>query len=272
MRYGAQLEATDSATSQSRRAKTTMKSLGEGLTPEVLHRWQERNRLRATAAEIAAAEAPDLEVCSACGGGGWVLVGPQRRRADLSRCRDCTTAETRISDAQIPARYRTATLASFRPLAGKTAALREAEAWDGRSSLVLVGPVGTGKTHLACALLVREQERRGVGLYVSVPELLEAIRSRYGGDQGASAQAYMQQTAAMPLLLLDDLGAERATDWAVEQLAMLIDRRYRDELVTIITTNMRSRGALADHLGDRTASRIGEWRWVAVEGQHMRDR
>lgn len=132
-----------------------------------------------------------------------------------------------------------------------------ADAPGSSANLILMGPVGTGKSHAALAaarewLARRYDELRGTSDPVfqvhQVVELLDAMRP--GGDDQVGARA-----ARARLLLLDDLGAERATEWAGERLYGLVNRRWLDGLATIVTTNVPAPD-LTGALGDRVLSRL----------------
>lgn len=101
--------------------------------------------------------------------------------------------------------------------------------------LILSGDVGSGKTHLAYAIAA-EVLRMGVPVFVSaVPELLGLLRSGYKKD---SHDAWLKTIQQVGLLVLDDLGAQRDTDWATETLHLIIDWRYRNRRPMVVTTNL----------------------------------
>lgn len=134
-----------------------------------------------------------------------------------------------------------------------------------RDSLILLGGVGTGKTTQAfaawCALV-----RHGVGrpAWVTTPDLLESLRP------GRDARVDLQRLQSADLLLLDDLAAERGSEWTVEVLYRLLDYRYAWELPTIITSNVPP-PQITERLGERIASRIaGMGRTVVLEGPDHR--
>lgn len=140
---------------------------------------------------------------------------------------------------------------------------------SGRGSY-LWGEPGAGKTH-AAACAVRMYAERGIGArLVTAKQLLDEVRDGYdGGDRGA-----LERAGRVPLLALDDLGAERPTDWAVEQLSALIDARTAAGLPTVVTSNYRI-GGLRDlwggMAGKRVASRLaGACEPVEVAGPDRR--
>lgn len=180
--------------------------------------------------------------------------------------------------AEIPPRYSSMTLETFDKRAN-VHAYELCLAWDGTRNLVLAGDTGRGKTHLAVGLIRREIERGKPARFAQVKELLEDIRRRYSDDwQGESAQDFEARIARWPVLLIDDLGAERPTAWVLEHLTGILEQRLDRELVTIVTTNLQSREAIERHFGgdieaQRLASRLGAGRyeWVKAMGPDMRE-
>jgi DNA replication protein DnaC len=99
--------------------------------------------------------------------------------------------------------------------------------------LVLNGPSGSGKTHLAAAI-VNERTRLGQpAFYITVPDLLDRIRSSFG-DSGVPYDEFFEQVRNAPLLVLDDLGVQSATPWAREKLDQLLTSRFNNSLPTVI--------------------------------------
>lgn len=120
----------------------------------------------------------------------------------------------------------------------------------------LVGNYGCGKTHLTASIIHRLAEQGIGGVFVVVPELLRAIRKGYSSPN-EDADKLVQLTEEAPLLVLDDLGAEKPSDWVREQLYVIINRRYENMLPTIVTTNCSTQ-ELVDRVGQRTVSRLIE--------------
>ena len=118
--------------------------------------------------------------------------------------------------------------------------------------LVLVGAVGSGKTHLACAI-VNAVLAQGKGAHFnSVAGMLDLLRSTY---KIGAFDTWFQRLQTVTVLALDDLGAERATDWATEKLFELVDHRYVNRLPLVVTTNL----ALTDEgIALRLRSRLQE--------------
>jgi len=102
--------------------------------------------------------------------------------------------------------------------------------------LVLIGPYGSGKTHLAAAIANAQEQRRTPSLFVTVPDLLDHLRASFAPNSPSSYDKRFQEVKTAPLLVLDDLGTESATPWAKEKLHQLFNYRYNAQLPTIITT------------------------------------
>ncbi|MEU6641259.1 ATP-binding protein [Saccharomonospora sp. NPDC046836] len=120
-------------------------------------------------------------------------------------------------------------------------------------SLLLLGPVGTGKTHEAFGLvswLFDQDLFRNIRI-TSAVELYAALRPRPGVDTEETFEAY----ARADLLMVDDLGTGKNSEFVEETNYRLVDYRYNHELTTIFTTNVAPR-ELGERLGERTASRL----------------
>lgn len=166
---------------------------------------------------------------------GWIST-----EQGLRRCPACGLAAYR---AAVPPRFR------------KEIELPPAiEAWAGTSgSLYLCGPVGTGKTQYAWAASVAwaQQHRTRVRLVQRATSLFDELRP--GNDH----RSVIGDCQRAPLLVIDDLGVEKASDWTRERLYEIVDDRYAYGRPMLVTSNLRP-SELADHVGERVASRFAE--------------
>jgi DNA replication protein DnaC len=117
--------------------------------------------------------------------------------------------------------------------------------------LLISGPYGCGKTHLAAAIANACVERAVPLLFVLVPDLLDYLRAAYAPDSPVSYDQRFEQVRNIDLLILDDLGTQNTTPWAAEKLYQLLNYRYLAELPTVITTNLQP-----SEMDPRLASRL----------------
>lgn len=219
-----------------------------------------------------------LADCAWCGDARMVTTTRDPRSAAFGQavpCPRCVSLPERAAWAGIPSRFAGVLHGTRTDIAGQRLAHAFAGRWDFRRSVVIApapdaeSAWGTGKTHLACLMLLRALEAGQPGRFLYASDFLDAVKARFG-DGGEGAEAYAERQAAEPLLVLDDLGAERGTDWQREQLRTLVDRRYRAGRTTVITTNARHPADLGALLGGAVASRLRECAWVWVSGGDLR--
>src|ERR1700733_796021 len=124
--------------------------------------------------------------------------------------------------------------------------------------LWLMGDTGTGKTTLA--MLVSKavlEANRSVAIY-SLPKLLARIRRTYDSEPGGDSYlSFFERLTSVDLLHIDDLGAEKRSDWVLEQLYALVNERYEAQRSMLVTTNLDQQ-QLEEQIGPRTVSRLVE--------------
>ena len=124
--------------------------------------------------------------------------------------------------------------------------------------LLYTGRYGTGKTHLAAAIANHALEKGIDVIFQPVPDLLDQLRMSYGSSS-MSYEDRFERFRTVPLLILDDLGAQSPTPWAEEKLYQIINYRYVNKLPTVVTSNVNMRewdGRIASRLRDPMVNHI----------------
>lgn len=197
-------------------------------------------------------------------------------KADVARRR----LEDAIGEAAIPLRFIGRSLDNFAaPAPHQADALRiardfaenfERHAKRG-SNLIFSGLPGTGKSHLATAILQALMPER-VGLYTTCMSVIRAVRATWRRDSERSESQVLDTLAAVPLLVLDEIGVQYGTDGEQTILFDVLDRRYRDIRPSILLTNQDKQG-FKDFVGERSFDRLIETsRWVAFDWESYRPR
>lgn len=203
-------------------------------------------------------------LCVTCGGAGWVrageISGDNAWRVELAPCPDAShdrerfDRARRLSDISDP--LLRLDFAGY-DASDNAEALTAAQAWstdDGQREqpwLLLYGLMGTGKTHLLAAAFNALVARGRYPLYALTPSLLDHVRDALDSERPQDYGARFRAVQQAPILILDDLGAEKRTAWTDETLFKLLDYRYRQQLPTAVATNL-----LPDDLEERIASRL----------------
>lgn len=229
-------------------------------------------------------------VCPKCGGAG-VRILPNSGGGNTIETCECQ-AEQRVARlmkrAGIPTRYEHCSLDSYeasfpgadRSLSGAHLMARRFvdgyPATTGGRGLLLTGSIGVGKTHLAVGILQALIVEKAVrGLFCDYRELLKEIQNSYNPQVAVTEMEILQPIFDAEVLVLDELGAAKPTDWVWDTVALVLNTRYNDQRTTLITTNYSdlppggvggqngaSRGpreeTLGDRIGERMRSRLAE--------------
>lgn len=208
---------------------------------------------------------------AACDGSGWIL-GPE----DVARpceCREARMARRRARGVSsvIPPRYRGVSFdrppISDLARAPASAPVVEAvrgfvdaldERLDEGRGLWLMGDVGTGKTALAMLVSKAAVAAGRTAAIYSLPRLLARIRRTYDAEPGEDSYLdFFGRLTSVDVLHVDDLGAEKRSDWVLEQLYAIVDERYQAQRTMVVTTNL-DQAELEEQIGARTVSRLVE--------------
>jgi len=201
-----------------------------------------------------------------CDGSGFVVdVDARTTRACRCRPQRIATARARRLSAVIPRRFEgvsfdRAPVTDMDPhVVGEVrryVADLDANLDAGRG-LWFMGDVGTGKTTLAMLVSRTALERRRTVAIYSLPRLLSELRKTFGDDAEQSYLALIDSLASVDLLHIDDVGAERSSEWVLEQLYAIVNARYEEERAIVLTTNLQP-DQLAEQITERTVSRLME--------------
>jgi DNA replication protein DnaC len=201
-----------------------------------------------------------------CDGSGWLLD------EETNVARPCACREGRINRTQsrrigtgIPKRFRGVSF-DRKPICDidphvvqevRQFVRRVEDNLDQGRGLWFFGDVGTGKTSLAMLVSKAALEAgRSVAIY-SVPRLLADIKETYEDDAARSYTELFRRLCEVDLLHLDDLGAEKPTEWVLEQLYSIVNERWQNERSIVVTTNL-GLDELRAQIGVRTVSRLEE--------------
>lgn len=216
---------------------------------------------------------------SLCDGSGWILLEDDTAAACGCRQRLIGRAVSGGMGTGIPKRFRGVSF-ERKPICDidpirlqpvRAFVARIDEELDEGHGLWFTGDLGTGKTSLAMLVSqAAERNGRSVAVY-SVPTLLAEIKNTYDREAGDSYLSLFRKLCSVDLLHLDDLGAEKRTDWVLEQLYSIVNERWQNQRSIVATTNL-NRDQLREQIGWRTVSRLVEicGDEIPVEGPDLR--
>ena len=236
--------------------------------------------------------------CPLCADTGWrdVLVDGDRR---VTRC-DCflkAQSAQLIRSSGIPARYAQCDFGNYETDANQAlaAAKLAIEKWAAqypldRSGILLIGPSGVGKTHLSVAA-IKALMAKGVHCsFCDYRDLLKRIQDSYNPSVQATELEVLRPVFETEVVVLDDLGAVKPSEWVWDTVSLILNTRYNDNRTTIITSNFMDgpsaavesasgvrRSAreetLGDRIGERMRSRLFEMcRLIQLPGKDYRQK
>ena len=226
-------------------------------------------------------QTPISEICPKCSGSGWEPIEGGVRRC---HCTESARYERIIAEARIPKRYEHCDLDSYLPNheSQKKAKIYVQKFLDKYpqidTGLLFLGTCGVGKTHLSVALLKQVIVATGDGgLFYDFRDLLREIQASWNSVSQTSELEVLRPVLEAKVLVLDELGANKPTEWVRDTIAHIINCRYNDKKLTIFTSNYldapskQGEESLTDRIGVRLRSRLYEMcTEIEIRGEDFR--
>lgn len=224
-----------------------------------------------------------LAPCALCGDTGWEFVEGKGVRA--CECKRAGRPDLLEASARIPRRFAHCTLDNFEPT---VTSLTRARMFTRKFvdeypvvdvGLLYLGRCGVGKTHLAVAAL-KELIKKGIpGIFYDFRDLLKEIQDSYNPNTHTSELKILAPIFEAEVLVLDELGSSKPTEWVQETITHIINKRYNDRKITMFTSNYLDTPigtdydeSLTERVGVRLRSRLHEMcRQVLMEGDDYRE-
>lgn len=217
---------------------------------------------------------PTIATCPRCNNSGWVPLPGDSLRVEPCGCQGDLRRQQRLASASIPKRYVHCTLDTFREKStvlknAKRRVQEFADLWPNTpegKGLLLMGGCGVGKTHLAVAALIEiiHSGKPGRVAFSNFQDLIQEIQASFDDDHSTTKSEILRPLLEADLLVLDELGSQKPTQFVQDILYYVINTRYNEERTTIFTTNYYDRSAeakeetLEQRIGTRLRSRLAE--------------
>jgi DNA replication protein DnaC len=217
------------------------------------------------AAEGSSSRTPAQPRCPVCAGTGYQILEDRehgRSTARVCACRRTRRIEDLLRLSRIPRRYTACEFATFESQdSSQESALAQTRAFvdsytvlkvqeEADVGLLFLGPPGVGKTHLAVAALRSLILEQGVpGLFIDFRDLIKELQASYDPVAQTSEMEILRPLLQTEVLVLDDMGAARVTEWVRDLIGHIVNSRYNERKATLLTTN------LADDAGSGAAKR-----------------
>lgn len=236
---------------------------------------------------------PESSTCTKCRGTGWEFL-PALRQSRPCSCRKTNQQDTLLTRARIPLRFKNCNLGNYYPQGKPNSPehtsqaraqqdchhfLKEYPAID--YGLLFLGPCGVGKTHLSAAVINKLITWKNVPcLFYDFRDLLKEIQGSYNPNTHATESVVLDPVYKAEVLVLDELGANKPTAWVQDTITQIINTRYNEKKITIITSNYLDtplpgtkpgEETLTDRVGARLRSRLYEMcKTILVQGEDYR--
>ena len=235
-----------------------------------------------------------VEVCSSCGGTGWARVSRDGAEGVVRcECVKSSRSERLLENAKIPLRYAHCELENFDILPSPDRSIENAKIAAEKFvdeypmsqpfGLLFMGPQGVGKTHLAVGIIKSLMRLKSVEcLFRTFPELLKEIQNSYNPVSQASELSVLAPILETEVLVLDELGAQNPSSWVRDTVGYVLNYRYNENKVTILTTNYKDEedrkdatlgitDTLSERIGVRMRSRLFEMcKTIKMDGKDFR--
>jgi len=228
--------------------------------------------------------------CPKCQGSGWDrIVRDGVEGVVRCECIRGSRSERLLTNANIPRRYEHCELDNFdNPFRNSSTEIARIGAegfvaeYPIRFGLLFMGPQGIGKTHLAVGIIKKLIRQKSIPcLFCTFPELLKEIQDSWNPVSQSSEMTLLEPVLNTEVLVLDELGAQKPSDWVRDQVAYVLNYRYNENKVTIVTTNFLDYDAddskpgradsLTQRIGPRIRSRLFEMcKTVKMDGKDFR--